>query len=248
MKTNDFSYFIERYIAGEMDEAEKNWFLSELDGNENLRKEVEIRQKTDLILKNQDVIKLRNKLNMIEGERALKAREPKFPYLNKYRYAAIITAFVIIGGITLLSVRKPDNEEIMEKYNSVYEAASPLRSGEVIDNPDFSLALEYYEIHDYRNAAVYFSRSLENHPHDMQSELLNGISNFEISNYPDAKRSLVKVIDDKNNLYIDHARWYLALCYIKTDEKEKAIEQLAVIEEARSIYKKDAKKLHRSLR
>ncbi len=47
MKTIDFSYFIERYNAGEMDEAEKQWFRKELRDNEKLRNEVELRSKTD---------------------------------------------------------------------------------------------------------------------------------------------------------------------------------------------------------
>jgi len=55
------------------------------------------------------------------------------------------------------------------------------------------------------------------------------------------------VIDDNKNLYIDHAQWYLALCYIKTDENQKAAEQLAIIEKSKSIYRKDARKILRSL-
>ena len=54
MKTIDFSYFIERYNAGEMSEAEKQWFQKELEGNENLRKEVYLRKNTDKVLKNQE--------------------------------------------------------------------------------------------------------------------------------------------------------------------------------------------------
>ena len=33
MKTIDFSYFIERYNAGEMNDDEKQWFRKELEGN-----------------------------------------------------------------------------------------------------------------------------------------------------------------------------------------------------------------------
>ena len=72
MKTIDFSYFIERYNAGEMDEAEKEWFRKELQKNEMLRKEVELRSRTDAVLKNHDLMKLRSKLNAIEKQR----REP----------------------------------------------------------------------------------------------------------------------------------------------------------------------------
>jgi len=38
MKTIDFSYFIERYNANEMSDAERTWFRKELDGNDQLRK------------------------------------------------------------------------------------------------------------------------------------------------------------------------------------------------------------------
>ena len=58
MKTIDFSYFIERFNAGEMSEAEKQWFQKELEGNEKLRNEVSLRKRTDEILKNQNVISL----------------------------------------------------------------------------------------------------------------------------------------------------------------------------------------------
>ena len=70
MKTIDFSYFIERYNANEMSDTEKQWFLRELEGNEKLRNEVNLRKRTDEILSNQNVMSLRSKLSEIErGEK-----------------------------------------------------------------------------------------------------------------------------------------------------------------------------------
>ncbi len=70
---------------------------------------------------------------------------------------------------------------------------------------------------------------------------------LKYQNYPEAEGSFSKVIADNNNYYIDHAQWYLALCYIKTDEKLKAIEQLAIIEKSKTIYRKDARKILKSI-
>jgi tetratricopeptide (TPR) repeat protein len=247
MKTIDFSYFIERYNAGEMDDAEKQWFIKELNENEKLRKEVELRRKTDAILKNQDVMNLRNKLIALEKKREtpLPSNKPGRPI--NIKYAAAIAGFVVISGIALLSNRQLSSNEILDRFYKPYEATSSLRSEGMIKNQDYKLALEYYNIHDYRNAAIYFNKVLENDPGNMHSELLNGISNFENQNYPEAKGSFSKVIADNNNYYIDHAQWYLALCYIKTEEKQKAIDQLAIIEKSRTIYRKDARKILRSL-
>jgi len=250
MKTIDFSYFIERYNAGEMDEAEMQWFRKELSGNEKLRREVEIRIKTDNILKNKDLLNLRNKLHAIE-----KKREAAIPVKKQGRpiikYAAVLTALVIIGGLALLSNRKLSNDEIIDRYYKPYQTASSSRSGDFVKNQDYNdynMALEYYNIHDYRNAAIYFSKVLEGEPGNMQSTLLNGISNFENKNYPEAKSDFSKVIEDNDNYYIDHAQWYLALCYIKTEEKAKAAKQLSLIENSNTIYRKDARKILRRLK
>jgi tetratricopeptide (TPR) repeat protein len=247
MKTIDFSYFIERYNAGEMDDAEKKWFIKELNNNEKLRKEVELRRRTDAVLKDRDILNLRNKLAAIE-----KSREAPIPtwkpgrHIN-IKYAAAIAGFVLIGSIALLSNRHMNSNEIVNRFYKPYEATASLRSEETVNNQDYKLALEYYNIHDYRNAATYFKKVLASDPGNMHSEFLSGISNFENQDYPGAKGSFSKVIADNNNYYIDHAQWYLALCYLKTDEKLKAIDQLTIIKKSKTIYRKDARKILRSL-
>jgi tetratricopeptide (TPR) repeat protein len=249
MKTNDFSYFIERYIAGEMSETEKQWFEKELDGNEQLRNEVSLRKRTDEILKNQDVMSLRNKLNAIENKRSMTTTTPiRYRIPVQIRYAAVITALVIIGAVTFIPGKSLNNDEIMNRYYKAYEPPTSNRSATSGADADFTLALEYYNTHDYNKAAILFNKVLESRPNDMQTVLLNGVSNFEEKKYPEAKISFGKVIDDKNNLYIDQAQWYLALCYINTNEKDKAQSLLTIISKEDGIYKSDAKKIIRKLK
>ncbi|OFY62297.1 MAG: hypothetical protein A2V64_05470 [Bacteroidetes bacterium RBG_13_43_22] len=249
MKTIDFSYFIERYNAGEMNEAERAWFLKELDNNEKLRKEVELRKKTDMVLKNHNVIQLRNKLSEIERKRA--AEKPvKNPVKRmSLRYAAVITGFILVGSITLyFNGRSLTNDEILDRFYKSYEVTSPSRSQQAILNSDYSTAIEYYNVHDYRNAALYFNKVLDNDPKYMESTMLHGISNFEVKNYPDAKSSFIKVIDNNDNLFIEDAQWYLALCYLRTDNQDKAAEHLNGIISSESIYKKDARRIMRKMK
>ncbi|NMC37017.1 MAG: hypothetical protein GYA41_01695 [Bacteroidales bacterium] len=244
MKTIDFSYFIERFIAGEMDEKEKQWFLKEMEGNHELRREVDLRRKTDKLVGRQDIVDLRKKLAAIEQKRAALSESHKS---GRIKYAAVIAAFVIIGGAILLSRGRPGPDELFDRYYKPYEPTLSVRSGLKSGNQDFNLALEYYKVHDYRNAAVYFSKVVQKEPEDMHSTLLNGISNFEISNYPEAENSFVRVIDDDDNLFIDHAQWYLSMCYIKTDEMTKAKDQLALIAASESMYRKNAKQILKRL-
>jgi tetratricopeptide (TPR) repeat protein len=249
MKTIDFSHFIERYIAGEMREDERTWFEKELNGNGNLRAELELRRKTDDILRNKDIMNLRNKLSTIEKQKkeaAVAAKE--LPKRNHYRYAAIVTALVLIGSIAVLTGRKSGSDELLGKYYRTYEPMTSQRSGHTVSNADFTLALEFYNTNDFTNAALFFSKVLEKNPIDMQSVLLYGVSNFEDKKYPEAESSFTTVIDDNNNLFIETARWYLALCYIRTKDDEKAREQLQVIADEGGIYSKNARKILRNIK
>lgn len=248
METIDFNYFIERYNAGEMSETEKKWFLKEIEGNEKLRNEVELRKKTDEILRNQNVMTLKSKLSVIENKRKATVNTRKIsksrPYIS---YAAVAGGVLIIGSLIFLPGRNLSTEKIMQEYYSPYEPPTTQRAALNGTAGDFTLALEFYNTKEYNKAAALFSKVLEHKPGDMQVELLNGVSNFEEKRYPEAKQSFGKVIDDKNNLFVDQAQWYLALCYLNTNEKEKAKQLLAVIKNEEGIYKKEARKILRGL-
>jgi tetratricopeptide (TPR) repeat protein len=249
MKTIDYSYFIERYIAGEMSEAEKYWFQKELEGNEKLRAEVNLWKRTDEILKNRNIMSLRNKLTEIEYQRKNIKQPVKGSKKTIYiRYAAAFAGLILIGSIALFSGKNLSGEKIMKHYYKVYEPPTSQRAVLSGTNADFALALEFYNTHDYEKAAIFFSKVLENNPNDMQTVLLKGIANFEEKKYPEAKQSFGKVIDDNNNLYIDQAQWYLALCYLNTNENDKAKQLLKIIGKEGGIYKNDANKIIRRLK
>ena len=249
MKTIDFSYFIERYNAGEMSDTEKQWFLKELEGNEKLRHEVNLRKQTDEILKKKDVMSLRNKLSEIEKQRA----EAKTPAITSrkpvyIKYAALIAGLVIIGSLMIFRGKNLSNEDILKQYYKAYEPPTSQRSAKAGTDADFTLALEFYNTHDYEKAAILFNKVLETKPNDMQTVLLIGVANFEEKKYPEAKQSFGKVIDDKDNLYIDQAQWYLALCYLNTNETEKAKQLFTLIGKESGIYQNDARKIVRGLK
>jgi TolA-binding protein len=249
MRSNDFSYFIETYNSGEMNDTEKQEFEIKLGKNEMLRREAGIRKATDEILARKDIISLRNRLSAIENSR--KSRKSlistKIPSYVKYVAAGII-AILFIGSASLYFTGSLSSEQIINRYYKTYSPPSAQRSGVTADNRDFKLALQLYNKQEYTRAAVLFSKVVQSNPKDMQSELLSGLSNFEIKKYPEASRSFKNVIDDNNNYFIETAQWYLALCYIRTDEKEKALQQLEKLRKDRGLYSNDAKKVIRKYR
>jgi hypothetical protein len=248
MKTIDFSYFIERYNAGEMTETEKLWFQKELDGNKKLREEVSLRNKTDMVLNNNDAILLRKKLSEIEKSRAKIAGAKKRNRNMPLKYAAVVAGLLLAGSVYLINNSNMTNEEIVNRFYKPYEGVSSFRSQQSVTNSDYSRALDYYNIHDYRKAALYFSKVLSSDAKFIESIMYYGISNYEDKNYPEAELSFKKVVNNDENLFLEDAQWYLALCYLQTNETSLAVSQLNYIRKSESIYRKDAGKMLRKLK
>ncbi|HBE39954.1 MAG TPA: hypothetical protein DDW27_01875 [Bacteroidales bacterium] len=248
MKTNDFSYFIERYLTGEMNEAEKEWFRNELGRNEKLRQEITLRQITDSALRNHDSIQLRTKLGAIAKKKAEEEPSKKSRKHKTLIRAAIFAGLILCGSLALLNTRTMTAEEIFDRYYKTYDVTTPIRSVREAGNIDFSTALEYFNIKDYHNAAYYFNKVLSIDPRFMESVMMIGVSRFEEENYPEAKLSFTRVIDDRDNLFFEDAHWYLSLCYLKTGERDKAKNSLVYIRESGSIYSKNAGKILRKIK
>jgi TolA-binding protein len=247
MKTIDFSYFIERYNAGEMSDPEKQWFLKELEGDKKLQNEVNMRKQTDDILRTPNVASLKSKLAEIESRRAVPVPARNFVKVGYIKYAAVAVVLILIG-IATFPGNNLSNVEIINRYSKLYQPPTGQRSVQAGTDADYSMALEFYNIHDYRKAAILFTKVVENNPKDMQSTFLNGISNYEDSKYPEAKRSFGIVIGNNNNLFIDQAEWYLAFCYLRTNEREKARQQFEAIKQENGIYSKEAKNILRKMK
>jgi len=248
MKTSDFSYFIERFNSGEMNEAEEKWFRKELEGNIELRRETELRRKADLILKDNDVIDLRQKLSRIEHQREKTVPVRATGKRTAVGIAAVVTGLILIGSIALFSGSKMTTDEIIGKYSRNYEGVYASRSVSGIQNMDYKKGIDYYAVSDYMNAARYFGKVLKADPGNMVATMYNGTSNYELSNYPVSEEMFHKVIINNDNLFIEDAQWYLALCYFRTSEDKKAIELLKEIKSSRSLHRKDAAAILRALK
>lgn len=247
MKTIDFSYFIERYITGEMDQNEKLWFEKELEGNSSLQKELILRKKADAALFRHDLIDLRNKLTLLEKERRGKLVTSGARKGVVLRFAATIAVLMLLGGLYLISTGSQSNEALYKKNFQVYLSSGPSRTGE-LRYSDFEAALDLYKKSDYANAAIRFREYLKSRPQAAEAKLIYGVAEMKNNNFPAAKSSFRSIIDNADNYYIDEAQWYLALCYIRTNEKQEALTQLKSIVITNSIFRDKATKLIKKLR
>ena len=249
MKTIDFSYFIERYITGEMDTTEKKWFEKELEGNESLRKEVILRKKVDRSLVNHDLISLRSKLADLEKVRRAKALSESSRKAVPIRYAAAFTGLMLLGTIMTLMLQNQGSEELFKKYYRPYEIITVSRSQNTAQGENlFSKATEFYSSGEFSRAAELFSEFLVSNPMRQDARFYQGMAEMETANYPVAIRSLTYLEAENNSLYQDKAMWYLSLCYLAMGDMDNAKKELHAISESKlNNYRSKAKKILRKL-
>lgn len=243
MKTIDFSYFIERYNAGEMTQKELEWFTKELEGNLSLQKEVLLRKKTDHILERQDIVSLRNKLASIEKTR--KAEKIARDKLGspRIRYAAIFTGLIVIGSLLFFTFRTEDPSKLFMKYYQTYETPGVSRSA----GSDYFQIVEDFNNKEFAKVIESSKPYLKNNPGSFQVLFLSGTSNMELGNFNNARVSFEALLKKEINPYTVDAQWYLAMCYLATDDKLKAKLQLQNISKSESNYKDRARKILRHL-
>ena len=243
MKTIDFSYFIERYHAGEMDQTEKIWFEKELQGNKSLQNEVLLRKKADIILERQDIISLRNKLASIERtrkEEMAKSGKLKTP---RFKYAAVLTGLVVIGSMLFFSFNTQSATKLYNEFYKTYNYPDNSRSA----GTSFDEAINYFNNKEFGKALAGFQSYLKYNPGSSKIAFLSGVTNMELKNFPDAEISFNNVINREVSLYTEDATWCLAMCYLATEDKTLARDQLQIIAKSENRYKYTARKILRHL-
>lgn len=237
----NYSEFIDRYLDKDLSGPELNWFEKELDSNSELQAELKLQKELNEALGQDDILDLREKLNAIHEMVDHEPTRKRIKRTFSGNWAGIAAASVVILvaiGFLLSNFMNPKQtaEELFNQHYEPYVVPTNYRSAADI-NIVFHKALIEYKNHDYQKALQLFEKVLFEDESRMDVTLLTGISNLEIENYNGANNSFQKVINHNDNLFIEQAEWYLALCYLKTGEQEKAHLQFGKMITDNSLYK-----------
>lgn len=226
-----------------MQPAEKRWFEKELDGNLWLRKELDLRRKTDTIVGNSEAMDFRKKLIQAElnhrNTRPVKRAIKAVPT----QYAAIFVGIIVISSLLLLGQRDIDPSRLASRYVTSYDPATTSRSVSLEDDMAYNTAVDFYNRGDYQNAIIWFNKIVEDSSSDnIKSTFMLGVTRMKNSEYNEAIMPLEKVVVHNDNLFIEDARWFLSICYLNVNDTAKARDILEEIANSDSIFRKKAKR------
>ena len=216
---------IDRYLSGEMNSEEVTSFELELKLNAQLSRELSLSVEIDqMIVEDEDVLDFRKQLQAIHQKKApslnrtIKLREIG---RRSYHIAAGIAALIMISGLLYLLIPKDySNERLFSMYYSTEKVLNVSRSA---DN-QLVEALFKYQQREFADASRLFEAILREDEANIVIRFYSGIAYIETQNYSEAIAAFKKILEGEENLYTEHAGWFLGLTYLRIDETDKALE------------------------
>lgn len=236
---------IEKYIDDDLDQKELLEFEEILSSNSHLKQDYNLSLAINNSIIEDDVIQLRETLDYMYDNNTVVRRLPNTFIKRKIYYVAASIAIILTLGGIVNKLINPDltHNEIYDKYYQAYEITGTFRSGNTEVDKVFLSAIQKYEEQDFEKAMVLFEEVLDIRKNDMALNLYSGITYMEDEKYQNASISFNHIIDDNNNLFVEHAKWYLALCYVVTEETKKAKVLFNELIKDDSFYSRDAQKI-----
>ncbi|MBA7538259.1 Photosystem I assembly protein Ycf3 [subsurface metagenome] len=251
-KMKNYTKIIDRYLDGDLNGSELKALEKELDSNPELKEELKLQREINAALREKEVLDLRAQLKVIhrslepvpERNMARKLVHSKWTRIAAASVVLLIAIAALTGNFT---GKRMNYDKIFNKY---YETYKPLnvRSGFGEIDKMYRNALTAYQKENYEKALVLFEEVLEIDQSRIEANLMTGVSNMELDEYEEASSSFSKIINHNDNLFIEHAEWYIGFCYIRTDNTDKAIRHFTKIASGNSLKKNKAKRILRKIK
>jgi ethanolamine utilization protein EutQ (cupin superfamily) len=197
-----------------------------------------------------DVINLRTKLTESKVTRTLVDQRSNKVLVRKVSVwlAAASVAFLMVTSISLMVGKKGtvDYMAVYEQHYAVPYADVDVRDLSTETNSPYSIALDEYNNGNFENAYALFNEIPEESPPGIKYYLYKGNTAMKLGDFPAAIRSFTYL---KSDAMMKHdGMWYTGLSYLGMEnipEVRAALEEIIATD--RHYYKKQAKKLLRSL-
>ena len=222
---NSSNNAIDDFLLDNLNEIEREFFQNNLAGNTHLANALKLHSEINEAILEDDVIRLRGTLKAISTEKnqsnktlRLVSLKPK----NILKVASTVAAAIAIGLI-LHQPKTVDFDQVYQANYQPYDAVGFVRSASTTMDMA-SYGIDLYNYNEYQRAINVFANVLDEHPNQPLANFYSGLSNQQLENYQLAISFYNQVIQDKDNLFVEQAEWYKALCLLKTENKATGIQ------------------------
>lgn len=242
-------YLMEKYLDSSISLDEKEDLYCRIHDDPQLNRELSLRKEINSMIMDDDVFKLREKLNL--------ARESTHEYetysigwfsRNKTRklfYAAATVTGIALGSWAVFSggshVIKP--ETIYQENFSPYPPVIVYRDGSMDDyDTGFLSTMNLYYGAKYSLAAKRLEKLLDNDPSSVTIKFYLGVTYMQLEEFKKS-RELFNEIINGDSFLIEQALWYKGLGYLAEKDIKNAQKTLEDLINLKGQYASKASKL-----
>jgi tetratricopeptide (TPR) repeat protein len=156
-----------------------------------------------------------------------------------YRIAAVAAVLIIAIGFWTVFNSKTSKDDLFISYYKPYEISSDIVRGNTQNDEKLNLIIAQYKKGDYENTAIQLELIINNENNSQKVFMMYGISQMELNNYNSAIQNFEKIVSSGADFTIE-AKWYLALCYLKTNKINDSKKLLIELSKTPGFYKAKA--------
>jgi tetratricopeptide (TPR) repeat protein len=244
---------IEDYVDALLPGEELDGFSTEMEENDDLKSAVILEKELRTAIREKGVMELRDNLRKVSVDvytREEKSFLPLHKANRKFKKAGTVAAVLVLAtGLSFyFQYQGETREEFLGKYLKPPQSVSSFRSAESSANQELETAFRFYNQVDYHSALQHFGNVLELEPSHQAAHFYSGASYQGLTRYNQAIHEYNMVLNHNDNIFVDQAEWYRALCYVRLGEMESAYTSLEAIETKNGYFARDARRLLKKLR
>lgn len=232
---------IDRYFDNSLTPKEQLLFNDLLQNDSDFKNEFVFRKDLKKVIALNQQEDLKSTLGQFEKEIQQSSKFMILP--KKWFVASSIVLVASLGAYSIKSYYYPSNEAVFETYfQPCRNTIQPVVRGESPNTIEYS-AFVAYEAHNYHKAINLFN-SVKN-PDEAYINFYKGLCYLELDKTREAIDILLPIaksthLEGKSADFNDKAMWYLALAYLKNNDKEKSKSELFLItQKPKGTFKKE---------
>jgi hypothetical protein len=244
---------IESFIYDELDDEIRDSLANEIFENDDLRAEINLIRELDEALAEKDILQLRNELRSLSLEMSVTEEKSIISFddssVGLKRLASVAAVLLMILGSSLfLRFLATPSGSASDLYYDSPVAMTSFRSAVPDVNSQLLSGFELYNNNDFSGALNYFQKVLEIDNVNAAAHFYAGASHQNLEEFGKAVREYKNVIEHNDNIFVEQAEWYMGLCLVRLNEKEKAMAVLEAIISRNSFYQEKAEVLLKKLK
>jgi len=232
---------MERYFDSELSVEEMATFSVRLQQDEIFRSLVEREKIIIGAIRNQGLLDNLHYLKSVEEKIQGNHAHHSVARVRTWYYYAAAAVVALLISVKVLLPGQPTSDELFAEYFTPYQNVFEPKTRGADMATKRTEAFQAYEQKNYKEAAILFNELLAA---EKRSDILFmlGNTNLMLGQVTEAKENLVTLINDFDDLDLQ-AKWYLSLCYLKSDDRENARKMLGELGQTENSYASRAKEL-----